>query len=360
MVEGSSGILSCYQGYEEKERPIYEPSKRRITWPNGAVATTFSADEPNRLRGPQSDTIWCDELASWRYPETWDMAMFGLRLGEDPRAVVTTTPRPVGLVKDLLKDPTCIVTRGSSYDNLGNLSSRFFDQIVRKYEGTRLGRQELLAEVLEDVPGALWNLGLLDALRVDRAPIDLRNVVVAIDPAASTGEDADETGIIVAATDTNHHGYVLADLSGYYSPHEWAKIAIAAYQTHRADKIVAERNNGGDMVAATLKAVDPNVPVAEVWSSRGKAIRAQPVSALYEQNRCHHVGLFGKLEDQMINFTPDFDRDVAGYSPDRVDALVWAFTDLMLQDMKGYAYYEIARRMAGGETKEQIAGTVAT
>jgi phage terminase large subunit-like protein len=255
MVEGESGILAIHP---DAERPLYEPSKRRLTWPNGAMATTYSADEPELLRGPQHDFAWCDELGAWRYPEAWDMLMFGLRLGNDPRVVVTTTPRPTRLIRELIGDPTTVITRGSSYENRGNLAPAFFDQIVRKYEGTRLGRQELLAELLEDVPGALWTHGLIDAARMSAAP-EMSRVVVAIDPAVTSGEDSDETGIIVVGRDANKHGYVLADLSGKYSPIEWARIAIAAYRTHRADRVVAETNNGGDLVEATLRTVDGGV-----------------------------------------------------------------------------------------------------
>jgi predicted phage terminase large subunit-like protein len=356
MVEGESGILACSP---EWNRPIYEPSKRRLTWPNGALATTFSADEPERLRGPQHDLAWCDELGAWRYPEAWDMLMFGLRLGQHPRVVVTTTPRPTRLIRDLLtrESHDVVVTRGSTYENRANLAPAFFDQVIRKYEGTRLGRQELNAELLEDTPGALWGHGIIDAARQTAAP-HLARIVVAIDPAASSGEDADETGIIVVGKDHQGHGYVLADLSGRYQPIEWARIAITAYRAHKADRIVAEVNNGGEMVENTLRMVDANVAFTAVRASRGKVTRAEPASALYEQGRIHHVGTFPQLEDQMTNFTSDFDRAAAGYSPDRVDALVWAVTDLMLTEMKGYAFYEIARRMAAGETKEQIAGIV--
>ena len=308
MVEGESGILAISP---DPERPLYEPSKRRLTWPNGAVATTYSADEPERLRGPQHDAAWCDELGAWRYPEAWDMLMFGMRLGADPRTVVTTTPRPAKLIRDLMRDPICVVTRGSSYENRANLAPAFFDQIIRKYEGTRLGRQELEAELLEDAPGALWSHGLIEASRLRLAP-EMTRVVVAIDPAVTSGEEADETGIVVAGKDKNGHGYVLADISGRYPPTEWARLAITAYRTHGADRIVAEVNNGGDMVGATLRMVDRNVAFTEVRASRGKIVRAEPVAALYDQGRVHHIGTFPQLEDQMTNFTSDIDRAAAG------------------------------------------------
>ena len=250
------------------------------------------------------------------------------------------------------------MTRGSTYDNRPNLAPGFFDRVIRKYEGTRLGRQELNAELLEDTPGALWSHGIIDAARQAAAP-NLARIVVAIDPATTSGEDADETGIVVVGKDNQGHGYVLADASGKYQPIEWAKIAITAYRTHHADRIVAEVNNGGEMVENTLRMVDPNIPFTAVRASRGKVTRAEPVSALYEQGRMHHVGTFPQLEDQMTNFTSDFDRQSAGYSPDRVDALVWAVTDLMLTDMKGWGLFEVMRRRAAGETLEQIAGIVA-
>jgi predicted phage terminase large subunit-like protein len=354
LVEGESGILAVAPPWF---RPVYESSKRRLTWPNGAIATTYSAEEPERLRGPQHDAAVCDELGSWSRPETRDMLQFGLRLGRKPRCLVATTPRPTKLIRELLarEGRDVVVTRGSTYENRANLAPGFFDQVIRKYEGTRLGRQELNAELLEDTPGALWSHGIIDAARQAAAP-HLVRIVVAIDPASTSGEDADETGIVVVGKDNQGHGYVLADASGKYQPIEWAKIAITAYRTHHADRIVAEVNNGGEMVENTLRIVDPNIPFTAVRASRGKVTRAEPVSALYEQGRMHHIGTFVQLEDQMTNFTSDFDRHSAGYSPDRVDALVWAVTDLMLAEMKGYAFYEVARRMAAGETKAQIAG----
>ncbi|HVB18343.1 MAG TPA: terminase family protein [Stellaceae bacterium] len=345
MVEGESGLLAIAP---PGERPLYEPSKRRLTWPNGAVATTYSADEPERLRGPQHDFAWCDELAAWRYPEAWDMLMFGLRLGDDPRAVVTTTPRPNKLIRALLADPKVVVTRGRTAENRAHLAPAFLDQIVRRYEGTRLGRQELDAEVLDDMPGALWQRGTIEAARVGALP-DLVRVVVAIDPAAASSEHSDETGIVVAGRDAGGHGYVLADASGRYPPAEWARAAIAAFRANQADRIVAEVNNGGEMVEATLRTVDPNVPFRAVRASRGKAARAEPVAALYEQGRMHHLGAFAALEDQMCAFTSDFDRHAAGYSPDRVDALVWAFTDLLVEPHAGDAIFEAYRRFAAQE-----------
>jgi predicted phage terminase large subunit-like protein len=344
LVEGQSGILAVSPPWF---RPVYEPSKRRLSWPNGAIATTFSAEEPERLRGPQHDAAVCDELGSWSRPETWDMLQFGLRLGRHPRCLVATTPRPTKLIRELLagEGRDVVVTRGSTYENRENLAAGFFDQIIRKYEGTRLGRQELNAELLEDTPGALWNQAMIDAARLAAAP-HLARIVVAADPAVTSGENADETGIIIVGKDHQGHGYVLADASGKHQPVEWARIAVAAYRAHHADRIVAERNNGGAMVEATIRMVDGNVPVTTVWASRGKTARAEPVSALYEQGRVHHIGTFSKLEDQMCAFTSDFDRARAGYSPDRLDALVWALTDLMIQPMQGWGWYELQRQRA--------------
>jgi phage terminase large subunit-like protein len=349
MVEGESGILAISPQWD---RPHWEPSRRRLTWPNGAIATFYSADEPERLRGPQHDAAWCDELASWRYPETWDMLMFGLRLGNDPRVVVTTTPRPTSLIRTLLKHPSVVVTRGSTYENRPNLASHFLDQIVRKYEGTRLGRQELDAEILDDVPGALWTHRLIDAGRVTATP-ELTRVIVAIDPAVTSGGESDETGIIVAGKDANLHGYVLADASGRYPSIEWARTAIAAYRAYNADRIVAEVNNGGDLVETTIRMVDPNVPFTAVRATRGKAIRAEPVAALYEQGRLHHVGGFAALEDQMTSFMVDLSRGNAGYSPDRVDALVWAFTELLVDQSRGMGVFEFYRQTAAKSTAER-------
>lgn len=348
MVEGESGLIAVSP---PREKPLYEPSKRRITWSNGAIATLFSADEPERLRGPQHDFAWCDEIASWRYPEAWDMLMFGLRVGADPRVVATTTPRPTKLIKTLLGDPKVAVTRGSSYENRANLAPAFFEQIIKRYEGTRLGRQEIEAEILEDLPGAFWSRSIIEACRRQAAPPELERVVVAIDPAASSGEEADETGIVVAGKDSEGHGWVLADLSGRYSPAEWAKIAIAGYHAHQADRIVAEANNGGEMVEATLRMVDPDVPVKLVHASRGKIARAEPVAALYEQGRVHHVGAFPALEDQMCAFISGDNHDLRraiGLSPDRVDAVVWALSELLIQKTPAAGFADYHRQLALG------------
>jgi phage terminase large subunit-like protein len=340
MVYGPAGLLAISPPWNKPE-PIL--SRRRIQWRNGAVAMLFSADEPERLRGPQYHAVWCDEVCAWRYArDAWEMLMLGLRLGQDPRVCVTTTPKPVdiligtgenGRMLGLLNDPGCVVTRGSSYLNEANLAPTFFTNITRQFQGTRIGRQELEAEILEDL-GGLWSRSQIEACRVSKAP-ELQRIVVAIDPAVTSGKESDETGIVVAGRAASgsaaSEGYVLGDASGRYAPLEWAKAAIALYHRHDADRIVAEVNNGGDMVEATLRMVDPDIPFTAVRASRGKVVRAEPVAALYEQGRIHHVGGLPELEDQMCAFTTDFDHRSAGYSPDRVDALVWALTELLVE-----------------------------
>jgi len=347
MVEGESGLLAISPAWD---RPRFQPSKQRVTWSNGAIATLYSADEPERLRGPQHDSAWCDELASWRYPEAWDMLMFGLRLGNDPRVVVTTTPRPTKLLRELAADRTVAITRGTTYENCANLAPEFIHQIVNKYQGSRLGRQEIEAEILDDVPEGLWSRDVVETARARSAPALVR-IVVAIDPAVTSSEAADETGIIVAGKDASGHAWVLADLSGHYKPTEWAKYAIAAYHAHRADRIVAEVNNGGEMVEATLRVIEPNLAFTAVHASRGKVTRAEPVAALYEQGKVHHLGTFPYLEDQMCNLSRgahrDFNSRPARYSPDRVDALVWAITELIIQPIQGEGIYEVYRSLNG-------------
>jgi phage terminase large subunit-like protein len=326
MVEGESGILRCAPPWN---RPSYEPSKRKLSWPNGAVAHCYGADEPALLRGPQHKKGWVDELASFRYDEAFDNFLLGLRLGDHPQVVVTTTPKPRKQLIALMKDPTTHVTRGTTYENLQNLADAFREKVIRRYEGTRLGRQELLAEVLTDVPGALWTLDLIDATRVRETP-PLVQVVVAIDPMARVHERAEaesdaqgaETGIVVAGQGADGHGYVLEDATVRGTPAQWATAAIAAYRRHQADRIVGEVNNGGDMVGYTLATVDPRVPFSSVWASRGKYTRAEPVSALYARRWCHHVGIFPELEEQLTTWVP------GERSPDRMDALVWAVSAL--------------------------------
>jgi predicted phage terminase large subunit-like protein len=321
IAEGDAGILAVCPPWN---RPKYEPSKRRITWPNGAQATLFSADEPERLRGPQHDCFWADELAAWNYPEAaWDNLMLGLRIGERPRGVVTTTPKPIDIVKDLLQRSDVAVTRGSTYENRANLAPAFFDQIIRKYEGTRVGLQELHAEILADVEGALWTRAMIG---YGEPPLVLDRVVVAIDPAVTAGEHADWTGIVVAGVDYRGVGYVLDDLSCKMSPDAWATRAVRAYHDYRADRIIAEVNNGGDLVRTVLHTVDPRVSYGAVHASRGKRTRAEPVAALYEQGKVIHARAFPELEAEMCTYVPGETEK----SPDRMDALVWALTSLIL------------------------------
>lgn len=341
MVEGPSGILSvCWKHDVDYKgnltgRPHYEPSKRRLTWENGAVATLFSADEPDRLRGPQYDGAWSDEVAAWnRMREAWDMLQFGLRLetrdARPPRQVVTTTPRPVPLVRELVKDSGTVISRASTYANVANLSAAFIKTMRDKYEGTRLGRQEIAAEILDDVPGALWTRDMIDAARLQGQLPQMDRIVVAIDPSGTSGDDgerADSVGIVVAGKGRDGLGYILADRTCDLSPAGWGRIAVDAYHEFKADRIVAERNYGGAMVEHVIRTVDARVPYKEVTASRGKVVRAEPVAALYEQKRVRHVRGLNELEGQMVNMASE------GYlgsgSPDRLDAMVWAMTELM-------------------------------
>jgi len=319
MVEGESGLHTLYPSLN------YEPSKRRLTWPNGAQASLFSADEPDRLRGPQFHWAIADELAAWRYPEAWDMLMLGLRLGIDPRCAVATTPRPTRIVKELAAKKTTFVTRGNTYENRDNLAPAFFEQIVSQYEGTRLGRQEINAEILDDMPGALWTRDMLDKCRVVQTP-QLTRIVIAVDPETTATETSAETGIGAAGLGIDKHGYVLEDKTIKGSPLTWAKQAVSLYHILRADRIIYEANQGGDMVAHTLHSVDPTVPLKAVHASKNKQARAEPIVAFYEQNRAHHVGMFQDLEDQQCNWVPNTGQP----SPDRIDWCVWALTELML------------------------------
>jgi len=327
MIEGESGILEICP---RDERPIYKKQDRALYWPNGAKSLIFSADEPDRLRGKQHMKVWADELCAWRYPAAWDQMAFGLRLGTYPQSVITTTPRATKQLKEIMADKSTTLTYGTTYDNRGNLAQAFYDKIIKKYENTRLGRQELMAEILDEVPGALWNRTQIEKLRLPALPKGVRlvRVVVAVDPAISTNEHSNETGIIVAAKGDNDHYYVMGDRSGIHTPEEWAREAVAQYDTHKADRVVGESNQGGDMVERTLRVIRQSLPITLVHASRGKVTRAEPVAALYEQGRVHHIGCFPQLEDQMCQFTPDFDRNKMGYSPDRIDALVWAITFL--------------------------------
>lgn len=335
MEVGDSSIL---QRSPPWFKPQYEPTKRRLTWPNGAMAMIYSGDEPNQLRGPQHDKAWVDELAKFKYPqETWSNLTLGLRIGPRPQALVTTTPRPIRLIRDLIASPTTVDVRRPTWDNLAHLSPAYVQNVISPMRGTRLGRQELEGEILDDVPGAIWKREHIEANRVAVAP-DLAVVVVAIDPSATSSETSDEAGIVVAGLGANGHGYVLDDRTLRASPHGWGSAAVKAYHRWKADHIVAETNNGGEMVELTIRTVDANVPYRGVHASRGKRTRAEPVAALYEQGRMHHVGAFPELEDECCSWEP------GDASPNRMDALVWAFTDLMLGpepvDEGLYVYYD--------------------
>jgi len=356
MIEGESGLLATAR---PNFRPRYNPSRRQIEWPNGALAKIFTAEEPERLRGPQHGWGWGDEWCAFKYPqEAWDQAMFGLRLGARPQLCVTTTPKPIKLLVDLLAEaipcwelrhapegseilaraiPT-VVTTGSSYENVANLSESWYNRTIKPYEGTRLGDQEIWAKLLKDVEGALWTMALIELDRIklaDTAKVpEMRRIVVSCDPAVTMKKNSNETGIVVAGKGVNGHAYIFADASGKHSPDAWAKKLVELFDRHKADRVIAEVNQGGDLVESTLRTVDAirRVPYRGVHATRGKVTRAEPVAALYEQHKVHHVGTFGLLESQMTTWVPDS----ALASPDRMDALVWAITDLML---KGQGVY---------------------
>lgn len=328
MIQGESGLLNCFP---PGKRPLYEPSKRLITFHTGAICRVFSADEPERLRGPQCQFFWADELCSWRFAqEAWDNLEFGFRLGDRIRGVITTTPKPTKTLKELIKDPATVITRGSSHDNRPNLAPKWFKSVISKKEGTRLGRQEIYAEVLEDTPGALWTVKLIEATRLKYSEIRwdrIIRVVIAVDPAVTAADDSDETGIIVLALTMSHHILVMEDLTCKESPLGWAKIVKAAYVSKGADRVIAEVNNGGDLVEANIRMVAPNIPFRAVRATRGKYVRAEPAAALYEQGRVHHVGNFPQLEEQMCSWIPGSKEK----SPDRMDALVWGCYELLIQ-----------------------------
>jgi predicted phage terminase large subunit-like protein len=325
VLEGPSGILSLAPDWN---RPTYEPSKRKLTWPNGAIATLFSSEEPERLRGPNHDLAFFDEFAAWRNQrETFDMAMMTLRLGKRPRVCIATTPKPGKLLKGLIEreGKDVVITRGSTFENADNLAPSFLEQVTRRYSGTRLGRQELEAELLEDVEGALWTRDMIERARIspERVPL-LKRIVVAIDPAGSVGEDSNETAIVVAGIGVDDIGYVVDAVSGKWLPQEWARRAVALYHKWQADRVVAEKNYGGDMVEATVRAIDSSVSYRAVSASRGKLIRAEPVAALFEQNRVKMAGTWTQLEDELCTY------DGTGDSPNLLDAMVWALSDLMV------------------------------
>ncbi len=348
-IEGESGILHLLHKVLVDK---WNRSLGELVLYNGTKYKLFSADEPERLRGPQHHRAWCDEVAAWTRPDALDQLQFGLRLGKNPQVVITTTPKPVRLIRDLVaraanaaailkngkekkvkytRDHDVFLTRGRTQDNAANLSEAALHHLEERYAGTRLGRQELEAEILDDTHGALWQRATLDAHRVPAAPgpgpNSLQRILVAIDPAMTAHAGSDETGIVCAGIDAHGHAYILADASGTYSPEQWSRTALALMEAHGASQIVAEVNAGGDMVASTLRTIAPNVPFKAVRAARGKVNRAVPIAALYEQGRVHHVGSLAKLEDQMCRFTMTGTLET---SPDRVDALVWALTELML------------------------------
>ena len=340
MVKGESGFLSvCWKGdktYAGKKMgfPEWSPTKRTLTWENGAQVQFFSAEEPERLRGPQFELAWCDETAAWNKDmDTWSMLQFCMRLGKHPRIMVTTTPKPTKLIRQILKDPKTVVTTGSTFDNSANLAGTYLTAVKEQYEGTRLGRQELYAEVLEEAQGALWTTAMLDEASVKHEAVpDLSRIVVALDPAVTSNAESDMTGIVVAGIDVNGVAYVLGDYTDRLSPQGWASKAIELYHHYQADRIVAEVNQGGDMVKTTIHGEDETVPYKAVRASRGKFARAEPISALYERGLVKHVSnppdgsSLNELETQMRTWEP---LGSIG-SPDRLDALVWAITDLSL------------------------------
>ena len=326
--DGPSGILSVipepclWHGH----RKGYNRGTSEVTLWNGSIIQGFAAIEPDRLRGPQFHRAWADELAAWRYEDAWDQLQFGLRLGDNPQAVVTTTPRPTPIIRQLVKDGGTELVTGSTFENEANLAPKALAKLKEKYEGTRLGRQELHAEILDDTEGALWKRAWLDDSRVTDYP-ELERVVVAIDPSATKSAYSDEVGMFVAGKGRDGHCYIFDDLSGVMSPHETCVAAINAYRLWPCDRIVAEANNGGDWIELGLRQIDRNVAYTKLHASRGKQARAEPVAALYEQHRVHHVGVFAAAEDELCTWEPNSGMA----SPNRLDAIVWAVTELMFK-----------------------------
>ncbi len=325
---GPSGLMTiipneCFS--TQKDRKGYSQSTSEIRLFNGSKIIGYAASEPERLRGPQFHRAWVDELAAWRYnQEAFDQLMFGLRLGKNPQCVITTTPKPINLIKELIDRKDVIITKGNTFENKDNLAETALSMLKDRYEGTNLGRQELYAEIIEEFEGALWNTRMIEDTRIkEDDERELKQIIVAIDPAVTSNEYSDETGIVVVGKDFNEAYYVLEDLSGRYSPDKWARKAIDCYYEWGADRIVAEVNNGGDLVERLLRSIDYNIPYRSVRATRGKLTRAEPISALYEQKRVHHVGYFSELESQMCSYTGE-----TRPSPDRLDALVWGMTEL--------------------------------
>jgi phage terminase large subunit-like protein len=344
MIRGVSGLMSLH--WDPGTRPRHIPSNRMIVWPNGSMAHTYSAEEPDRLRGPQFHVAWADELAAWRYLQTaWDMLSFGLRLEypgfSTPRTFISTTPRPIALLRELLTQEGSVVTRGSTYENRANLSPKYFKTIVSRYEGSRLGRQELLGELIEDLDGALWRRENIKYIAPGAIP-PLSITVISVDPATSDKVTANECGIVGCALGQDGKGYVLGDFSTHAAnPAAWGRKVIEAFKHLKASYVVVEGNLAGGLVETVLKQIDPNIPLKFVQAQRGKYLRAEPVAMLYEQDRIRHVGVFPGLEDQMCRFTPMYQKENPGQSPDRVDALVWGLAGIMLE-----SYYDSSMRWA--------------
>lgn len=335
MIEGESGILASAP---PDFYPNYIPSQKRLYWPNGVVTHIYYGSEPKKARGPQSDLLWCDELAKWQFAEdTFDNLMMGLRLGNSPLCIITSTPKPNKFLQDLEKRTdaegrkSTVVTRGHTDDNRANLSPIFISTVISKYRGTRLGRQELAGEFLDDNPDALWKRQDIEDYRVFEIP-PLVKIVTGVDPAVTSREGSDDTGIIVAGKDRAGHGYILGDYTCHVTPKKWAEAALAAHNKHGGNWIVGEVNNGGDLVETNIRSVDPRAPYKAVHASRGKQTRAEPISSLYEQGMVHHFGAFPELEDQMCEWVPGAEK-----SPDRCDALVWSLTMLDLKHPVGNA-----------------------
>ena len=340
MVEGPSGILAVSPPWN---RPLYEPSKRRLTWPNGAQCALYSAEEPDRLRGPQHDYAWCDELAAWqRLHDAWDMLQFGLRQGEHPQALITSTPRGLQFLRDLEKDPSTVTVTGTTYENRDNLAPGFIDRIRKKYEGTRLGLQEIDAQILDDNPGALWKRKQIEAKRMtteEFARLQMRQVVVGLDPSTTANKTSDEAGIVAVGMGmcgcngtAELHGFVLEDATDIYTPVQTCEKVAEVYDRRLANKVLGETNQGGDWIKSLLRTHPRSSRLAYegVHAKDGKRLRAEPVSSLYEQGRVHHVGVHAILEDQMCTWDPKSSDD----SPDRVDALVHALTHLLISPPK--------------------------
>jgi len=326
MVEGQSGLLALHS---REDRPVWTSSRRRLEWPNGAVAQVFSSEDPDALRGPQFGASWCDELCKWHNGrETWDMLQFGMRLGVHPQQVITTTPRPLKLLKDIMASKRTLLSRMKTEENRANLADGFFQQIADVYKGTRLGRQELDGEIIDDRPDALWQRDQLEKRRVTHAP-ELKRIVVAVDPPVTGSQSSDACGIVAAGMGNDGRAYILEDRTlRAVSPSRWATMVLELYEKHDADRVVIETNQGGDMAESVLRAVKSNLAIRQVKATRGKWLRAEPVAHLYERDLVSHVGLMPELEDEMCDF--GLEGLSSGGSPDRLDALVWALTDLML------------------------------